>query len=89
MKRYELMWIIGGILDDKSIEESLSNVTKSISLPKKSKVINAELWGKRKLSYPINNYEDGTYFLAEIESDSDAISKIELISKKMKMLFDI
>ena len=50
------MWIIGGILDDKSMEESLSNVTKSISLPKKSKVINAELWSKRKLSYPINNY---------------------------------
>ena len=76
------MWIIGGILDDKSMEESLSNVTKSISLPKKSKVIKAELWGKRKLSYSINNYEDGTYFLAEIESDSDAISKIELILKE-------
>ena len=76
------MWIIGGILDDKSMEESLSNVTKSISLPKKSKVIKEELWGKRKLSYHINNYEDGTYFLAEIESDSDAISKIELILKE-------
>ncbi|GIS30918.1 MAG: hypothetical protein Ct9H90mP2_13010 [Dehalococcoidia bacterium] len=42
------MWIIGGILDDKSMEESLSNVTKSISLPKKSKVIKAELLGEKK-----------------------------------------
>ena len=76
------MWIIGGILDDKSVEESLSSVTKSISLPKKTKVINAELWGKRKLSYAINKFEDGTYFLAEIESESNAISQIELILKE-------
>ena len=76
------MWIIGGLLDDQSIEESLTKITKSISLPKKSKVIKAELWGKRKLSYPIDNFEDGTYFLAEIESNPDAISQLEIILKE-------
>ena len=49
------MWIIGGLLDDQAAEESLSNVTKSISLPKKSKITKAEIWAKRKLSYIINN----------------------------------
>ena len=83
------MWIIGGILDDKSIEESLSNVTKSISLPKKSKVINAELWGKRKLSYPINNYEDGTYFWLKSNLTLMLFLKLNLYSKKMKTLFGI
>ncbi|MEC7838139.1 MAG: 30S ribosomal protein S6 [Chloroflexota bacterium] len=82
MKRYELMWIIGGILDDKSVEESLSNVTKSISLPKKCKVIKAELWAKRKLSYEIGNFEEGTYFLADLESEPESISQIENILKE-------
>ena len=50
------MWIIGGLLDDQAAEESLSNVTKSISLPKKSKITKAEIWAKRKLSYIINNF---------------------------------
>jgi ribosomal protein S6 len=76
------MWIIGGILDDKSVEESLSNVTKSISLPKKCKVIKAELWAKRKLSYEIGNFEEGTYFLADLESEPESISQIENILKE-------
>jgi len=82
LKRYELMWIIGGILDDKAAEESLSNVTKSISLPKKCKVIKAELWAKRKLSYEIVNFEEGTYFLADIESEPGSVSQIENILKE-------
>ncbi len=82
MKRYELMWIIGGILDDKASEESLSNVTKSISLPKKCKVIKAELWAKRKLSYEIVNFEEGTYFLADIELEPGSVSQIENILKE-------
>lgn len=76
------MWIIGGILDDKASEESLSNVTKSISLPKKCKVIKAELWAKRKLSYEIVNFEEGTYFLADIESEPGSVSQIENILKE-------
>lgn len=82
MKRYELMWIIGGILDDQAAEESLSDITKSISLPKKCKVIKAEIWAKRKLSYVINNFEDGTYFLAELEADPAVIAQIENVLKE-------
>ena len=76
------MWIIGGILDDQAAEESLSDITKSISLPKKCKVIKAEIWAKRKLSYVINNFEDGTYFLAELEADPAVIAQIENVLKE-------
>jgi len=82
LKRYELMWIIGGLLDDQAAEESLSNVTKSISLPKKSKITKAEIWAKRKLSYIINNFEEGTYFLADIEAEPESIIQLENILKE-------
>ncbi len=50
------------------------------------KVIKAEIWAKRKLSYVINNFEDGTYFLAELEADPAVIAQIENVLKENEIV---
>ena len=77
MKKYELMWIIGGNLDDNSADESLDKIKKLLNITSESKVISSSLWARRKLAYEIQNFDEGTYFISEIECLPSSIIKIE------------
>ena len=81
MKKYELMWIVGGNIDENVANESLSRITKSISIAKECKVVRSSVWARRKLAYPIENFEEGTYFVSELECLPASIIKIENILK--------
>jgi len=81
LKKYELMWIIGGNLDDNSADESLDKIKKLLNITSESKVISSSLWARRKLAYEIQNFDEGTYFISEIECLPSSIIKIENIMK--------
>jgi hypothetical protein len=47
LKKYELMWIVGGNIDENVAKESLTRITKSISIAKECKVVSSSIWARR------------------------------------------
>tara|TARA_B110000438_G_scaffold26129_1_gene24747 strand:- start:822 stop:1154 length:333 start_codon:yes stop_codon:yes gene_type:complete len=81
LKKYELMWIIGGNIDDSAADETMNRIRELLSISDESKVLTTSLWARRKLSYPIQNFDEGTYFIFDLECLPASIIKIENILK--------
>jgi|TARA_B110000263_G_scaffold221685_1_gene210314 small subunit ribosomal protein S6 len=81
LKKYELMWIVGGNIDDSFADQSMNRIRELLSIADESKVLTTSLWARRKLAYPIENFEEGTYFVFDLECFPASIIKIENILK--------
>ncbi len=82
MRSYELVLIFDPALEEASINEELSKIT-SIIEKGKGTVRNTDIWGVRKLAYPIKHQENGFYAIiyfnssgAELLAELDRINKI-------------
>ena len=71
MRYYEILYIINPNFEKDKINSTIVEVTRNLE-ETKSKIINHYLWGKKRLSYPINNQKYGTYVLLQFE-DGDRI----------------
>ena len=74
-------WIVGGNLEDSIADESMNRIRELLSNSDESKVLTTSLWARRKLAYPIENFEEGTYFIFDLECLPASIIKIENILK--------
>ena len=71
MRYYEILYIINPKFEKDKINSTIVEVTRKLE-ETKSKIINHYIWGKKRLSYPINNQKYGTYVLLQFE-DGDRI----------------
>ena len=71
MRYYEILYIIDSNFEKDKINSTIVEVTRKLE-ETKSKIINHYIWGKKRLSYPINNQKYGTYVLLQFE-DGDRI----------------
>ena len=71
MRYYEILYIINPNFEKDRINSTIVEVTRKLE-ETKSKIINHYIWGKKRLSYPINNQKYGTYVLLQFE-DGDRI----------------
>lgn len=67
MNTYETIFICPGEISQEKVEATLEKV-KSLITSSEGKVNTAELWGRRKLSYPIKRYRDGFYVYLVFEA---------------------
>jgi len=71
MRYYEILYIINPNFEKDKINSTIVEVTRKLE-ETKSKIINHYIWGKKRLSYPINNQKYGTYVLLQFE-DGDRV----------------
>ena len=71
MRYYEILYIINPNFEKDKINNTMAEVTRKLE-ETNSKIINHYIWGKKRLSYPINNQKYGTYVLLQFE-DGDRI----------------
>ena len=62
MRDYELMIIVHPDLDENAFNEVINRVTGWIT-DGGGQIIKTDLWGKRRLAYPIRKQKDGQYAL--------------------------
>lgn len=62
MRKYELVFIIHPDVDENVLEDVINRIQGWIK-DDGGEVTNTELWGKRKLAYPIRKQEEGQYVL--------------------------
>ena len=68
MRKYELVWILGGDVDEEHGTESIEKIT-SLVIDAGGEVTGTDIWGKRALAYPINKNSEGYYLQANFEID--------------------
>ena len=58
MRKYELVWILGGDAGEEQVAESVEKIT-SLVAAAGGEVSGTDVWGKRTLSYPIQQNNEG------------------------------
>ncbi|MDO5033153.1 30S ribosomal protein S6 [Corynebacterium sp.] len=76
MRHYEVMIILDPNQDERTVTPSLDKFLEIIRQDG-GKVVNVDVWGKRRLAYPINKKEEGIYAVAELECESASVLELD------------
>ena len=74
--KYETVFILTPVLSDVQMKEAVDKSTKVLA-DNGATVVNEELWGLRKLAYPIEKKSTGFYVLVEFEGEPTIVKKLE------------
>ncbi|MDR1790520.1 MAG: 30S ribosomal protein S6 [Propionibacteriaceae bacterium] len=76
MRNYEIMVIIDPEVDDRQVETFLD---KPLAAFKKAKgvVDNIDIWGRRRLAYPIQKKQEGSYIVLNVTAEPDVIKELD------------
>jgi small subunit ribosomal protein S6 len=76
MRQYEVVLILQPDLDEASFNAAVDKVKGWIS-EAEGTVEKVDVWGKRKLAYPIRKQVEGQYALLTVQMDPSFASKLE------------
>ena len=76
MNHYETVFILTPVLSDVQMKEAVAKFEKVLT-DNGSTIVNEELWGLRKLAYPIQKKSTGFYSLVEFDANPDVVKKLE------------
>ena len=72
MNNYETVFILTPVLSDDQMKEAVEKF-KDVLKANNAEIVNEELWGLRKLAYPIT----GFYVLVEFKGEPTIVKKLE------------
>jgi small subunit ribosomal protein S6 len=85
VRDYELVLIIAPPVEDENIPETVDKVGRWIQADG-GEVTKVDVWGQRKLAYPIQDYTEGTYVCLNAQLKPDALDELE---RNLKLDMDI
>ena len=81
LKNYETVFILTPVLSDDQMKDAVQKF-ETVLKEAGSKIVNKELWGLKKLAYPIQHKKTGFYTLFEFQAAPEVIAKLELEFKR-------
>ena len=76
MNYYETVFILTPVLSDDQMKEAVEKF-KDVLTANGCEIVNEELWGLRKLAYPIQKKSTGFYVLVEFKGEPTIVKKLE------------
>ena len=76
MRDYELAFIVEPNTDDEGVTSAAEKVSQLVQTSDGS-VTSVDVWGRRKLAYPIKNYREGTYVLMQTKMLPSSLVELE------------
>lgn len=76
MRQYETAFLIAPNLEEEETEKIISQMAEVIS-QKKGKMVKEDRWGKKRLAYPINKFEEAFYVFFLYEGKPEIPSELE------------
>ena len=76
MKNYEIMFILSTQLTDEEKQAKVKFVEETL-VKSEAAEIKTEVWGERKLAYPIKKKENGYYVLTTFQIDGIKLAEVE------------
>ena len=81
LNQYETVFILTPVLSDSQMKEAVQKF-KDMVLENGGEMLNEELWGLRKLAYPIQKKTTGFYALLEFKAEPSFIAKLEVAYRR-------
>jgi small subunit ribosomal protein S6 len=85
MRDYELAFIIKPSVEAEDVTGVVDKVNKFVGAVN-GEVTSVDVWGRRDLAYPIDNYREGTYVLLQIKMTPTSIVELE---RNLKLSEDV
>ena len=76
MRQYEMMVIVDPEVDERTVKPSLEKYL-SVVTGDKGTVDNVDIWGRRRLAYPIKKKNDGIYAVMNFTAESATAKELE------------
>lgn len=76
MRQYEMMVILDPEVDERTVKPSLEKYL-AVVTNDKGTVDNVDIWGRRRLAYPIKKKNDGIYAVINFTSESATAKELE------------
>lgn len=76
MHNYELMAILDPALDERTVSPMLDKFLKVVS-EAGGTVDKVDVWGRRRMTYPIQKHAEGVYVVVNVTSGSDAVNELD------------
>ena len=76
MRDYELTVVLDPNLDDAAID-AMNTRIQTLATQRGGTIENVDVWGRRRLAYPIGRYRDGVYILYRMQLPPNAAAEIE------------
>ncbi|MDE6263519.1 MAG: 30S ribosomal protein S6 [Paramuribaculum sp.] len=74
--KYETVFILTPVLSDAQMKEAVEKFA-TVLTDNGATIVNQELWGLRKLAYPIDKKSTGFYALIEFDGEPTIVKKLE------------
>lgn len=75
MRSYDLVYIVKSDLDSEAMTAVVERVTQRLN-EQGVTIEHAEVWGKRRMAYPIKRYREGHYVFVRFAAPGDRIPEI-------------
>ncbi|WKD58343.1 30S ribosomal protein S6 [Corynebacterium capitovis DSM 44611] len=78
VRHYEVMIILDPQQDERTVAPSLD---KFLEIVRKDNgtVEKVDVWGKRRLAYPINKKEEGIYAVVDLDCTSETVNELDRV----------
>ena len=78
MRHYEVMIILDPQQDERTVAPSLDKFLEIVR-KENGKVENVDVWGKKRLAYPINKKEEGIYAVVNLDCGADTVAELDRV----------
>lgn len=85
MRSYELSVIVSPEVEEEAIEDTVDQI-KQFVVAGGSQVTNVDIWGRRRLAYPIRKHAEGYYAVLKARIPQEALPELE---RNLKLSEDI
>jgi small subunit ribosomal protein S6 len=76
MRHYEIMIILDPNLEEKTVQPSLDQFLKVVT-DGGGKVEKTDIWGKRRLAYPIEKKPEGYYAIVDLTAEPNTVLELD------------
>ncbi|MCH5231909.1 MAG: 30S ribosomal protein S6 [Muribaculaceae bacterium] len=81
MNCYETVFILTPVLSDEQMKEAVEKF-KGVLSQNGAEIVNEELWGLKKLAYPIQKKSTGFYCLLEFKGEPTIVKKLDVAFRR-------
>lgn len=78
MRTYECVYILDPSLEEAAVKEKTGRFNEIVTT-RNGSVEAVDIWGKRRLAYPIEKKFEGTYILMKFHADSEILDELNRI----------
>ena len=76
MRHYEIMIILDPNLEERTVQPSLEGFLKVVTTGG-GKVEKTDIWGKRRLAYPIEKKPEGYYAIVDVTAEPNVVLELD------------